>query len=98
MVKHQAATNSISELPLGAHGHEIFEIAGSYRGAGHPIADGSVVDWLLDKGRLVERDAEFFDELCWRLLGAGIPLWRANISVRTLHPQILGLGFRWWRN
>src|SRR5438552_4143429 len=34
MVKHQAATNSISELPLGAHGHEIFEIAGSYRGAG----------------------------------------------------------------
>jgi adenylate cyclase len=99
MDQDQATTQIARELsPVADNGHGMFEIVGSFSGAGHPIVDGSVVDWLLGKGRLIQRDAEFFDELCWRLLGAGVNLWRANISVRTLHPQILGLAFRWWRN
>ena len=26
-----------------------------------------------------------------------MPLWRATLHVGTLHPQILGIGVRWWR-
>jgi adenylate cyclase len=77
---------------------EIFEIVGRFSGRGEPIIDGDVARWLLEQGRLIRGDAEFFDELCWRLVGIGVPLWRASISVRTLHPQFLGLAFRWWRN
>ena len=32
------------------------------------------------------------------MVGHGVPLWRANLSVGMLHPQIMGLGFRWWRD
>ena len=78
--------------------HETIEVVAQYQSAGEPIAGGDVIDWLLTQGRLIERDAEFFDALCWRIVGNGVPLWRATISVRTLHPQILGHAFRWWRN
>jgi adenylate cyclase len=33
--------------------------------------------------------------LCHRLRDAGLPLYRANVSVRTLHPNVLGRGFNW---
>ena len=39
-----------------------------------------------------------FDELCWRLVGDGVPLWRATFHTGTLHPQISGVGARWWRD
>ena len=34
-------------------------------------------------------------ELCERLLGCGIPLWRVAVFVRTLHPHIMGRRFVW---
>src|SRR5205823_7051326 len=40
---------------------------------------------------------ELFDELCWRLLGDRVPLWRATLYMGTLHPLISGLGARWLR-
>src|SRR5437588_742885 len=36
-----------------------------------------------------------FDELCWRLVGDGVPLFRATLHMGTLHPQIGGVGVRW---
>jgi hypothetical protein len=38
-----------------------------------------------------------FDELCWRLVGDGVLLWRAGLYMGTLHPQTRGLGARWLR-
>jgi adenylate cyclase len=76
----------------------IFEIVGKYTGAGEAVVEPDLLGWLLGPGRRIVRDAEFFDALCWRLLGAGLPLWRATVSIGTLHPQILGINYRWWRN
>jgi adenylate cyclase len=67
-------------------------------GSGDPIVDGDITDWMLTSGRHLPHDGQFFDELCWRLLGAGLPISRVSLSVATLHPQILGFGFRWYRD
>lgn len=55
----------------------------------------SVVAWLVDGARSAATSREAMAELCERLVACGIPLWRANVFVRTLHPQVLGRGFRW---
>src|ERR1700749_975632 len=76
----------------------LIQIVGRFSGPGEPIVGGDFQSWLLGEGRRMPKDAEFFDVLCRRLLGAGLPIWRASLSVGTLHPQILGLNFRWWRD
>jgi adenylate cyclase len=78
-------------------GEEFFRIEGAYSGLGAAIAGGKIGHWILTDGAALETAAEFFDELCWRLLGDGVPVWRATLHVGTLHPQIRGLGVRWWR-
>jgi adenylate cyclase len=70
----------------------------SYEGRREPVTEPDIVRWLLAEARLLPRDAILFDELCWRLVGAGVPLWRSTLHVGTLHPQILGFGWRWWRD
>jgi adenylate cyclase len=76
----------------------LIQVVGHYDSAGEPILERDLVQWLLGEGRRIERDVEFFDTLCWRLLGAGLPCSRITLSVYTLHPQIVGLNFRWWRD
>src|ERR1700737_765374 len=76
----------------------LIQVVGHYDSAGEPILERDLVQWLLGEGRRIERDVEFFDTLCWRLLGAGLPCSRISLSVFTLHPQIVGLNFRWWRD
>jgi adenylate cyclase len=78
-------------------GEEFFRTEGAYTSLGAPIAGGQVGSWLLAEGPLVESEVELFDELCWRLVGDGLPLWRATLHMGTLHPQIGGVGARWLR-
>ncbi len=49
-------------------------------------------------GPQIESGFELFDELCWRLLGDEVPLWRAAFHTGILHPQIRGIGVRWLRD
>jgi adenylate cyclase len=63
-----------------------------------PIDGGDLVTWLLSSQTRALDGVVLFDELCWRLVGHGVPLWRTNLSIGMLHPQIMGLGFRWWRD
>ena len=79
-------------------GEEFFRIEGVYTGLGAPILGGEVGRWLLTEGPQFDSEIELFDELCWRLIGDGVPLWRAGLHVQTLHPQIRGVGARWWRD
>jgi adenylate cyclase len=79
-------------------GEEFFRIEGAYTGLGAPIAGGQVGRWLLADGPQIESGVELFDELCWRLLGDDVPLWRAAFHTGTLHPQISGVGTRWFRD
>jgi adenylate cyclase len=55
----------------------------------------STVDWLVDGARSTMQAHQVLAELCERLVGCGIPLWRVAVFVRTLHPHIMGRRFIW---
>jgi adenylate cyclase len=84
------------ETATKTSGEEFFRIEGVYTGLGAPISGGEVARWLLVDGPHIDSEVELFDELCWRLVGDGVPLWRASLHIGTLHPQIRGVGVRWW--
>jgi adenylate cyclase len=99
----EEAVTPAAPLPDGAGapalaGEEFFRVEGIYSGLAAPIPGGDLVRWILSEGPHIVSEVEFFDELCWRLVGDGIPLWRANLHIGTLHPQIRGFGARWWRD
>jgi len=54
--------------------------------------------WAVGEGLRGADSATLFDGLCQRLVGAGVPLWRAFAGMRTLHPQWAGYGYIWWRH
>src|SRR5262245_18273490 len=56
-----------------------------------------VAAWLAGPAHRIERTAELFDEYCWRLLAAGIPLVRVTWHVGTIHPEFTGFSVQWWR-
>jgi adenylate cyclase len=56
-----------------------------------------VVNWMLSTGRHHTHMREFGDEMCRRIVAAGIPLWRAFCSVATLHPQVVASAYTWRR-
>ena len=55
----------------------------------------SVVDWLVSGARSARESGRAVAEACERLCACGIPLWQVDVFVRTLHPDITGLRFRW---
>ncbi len=55
----------------------------------------SIVDWMIDGARTVRLPQDILGELCQRLTAAGVPLHRAAVFVRTLHPDIMGRRFLW---
>ena len=67
---------------------------GAARGAN--LIDG-VADWLMGQA-LAETDFEpLFEGCCERLLAAGVPLWRAHVTFRMLHPLYEAMGLTWLR-
>jgi adenylate cyclase len=54
-----------------------------------------IVNWLIDGARSAALPQDVLTELCRRLDACGVPLWRAVVFVRTLHPQVLGRRFVW---
>lgn len=54
-----------------------------------------IIDWLIDGARSQTEGGNVLAELCGRLLGFGIPLWRVGVFVRTLHPDVFGRAFIW---
>jgi adenylate cyclase len=78
-------------------GEEFFRTEGAYTSLGAPVPGGRVGNWILREGPHIDSDVEMFDELCWRLVGDGLPLFRATFHMGTLHPQIRGVGARWLR-
>ena len=55
-----------------------------------------LVDWLLAEGRFLTDNGELLGELCERLVAAEIPLDRAALHLRALHPRYRGVS-RIWR-
>lgn len=73
----------------------VFERPESQRPQGGTPDD--VRAWLASSARRIENTVELVDELCWRLVAAGVPLMRITVSLPTLHPQFLNNGYRWSR-
>jgi len=59
---------------MTTRGEEFFRTEGTHTRLGAPIPGGQVARWLLCEGRRIESIVEMFDELCWRLVGDGVPL------------------------
>ena len=57
-----------------------------------------IIDWLLgSEARQLPNGPTVMKELCLRLNAAGLPLARSSMHVRTLHPQLFGVGYYWRR-
>ena len=59
------------------------------------VAVEEIVSWLLDGARSEGRPDEIVQELCRRIVESGVPLARAAVFVRTLHPSVYGRAFLW---
>jgi adenylate cyclase len=57
----------------------------------------AIMHWLLDEARHFKRSRDVIEQLCERLVAAGVPLMRVMLNIRTIHPQILSTGYRWNR-
>ena len=65
-----------------------------------PISRGllsSVADWIMDAAIVDLPIQELMGGVCVRLLAAGVPVDRAHISYRTLHPAIEAVSLVWQR-
>jgi len=62
---------------------------------GDDAAVQAISDWLVGQGLLTAEFDPMFAGFCERLVAAGIPLWRAQISMPTLHPTIDSIAFIW---
>jgi adenylate cyclase len=56
----------------------------------------AIVDWLLARALGPFELAALVDELCPRLVAAGLPLVRVNVSFSILHPLIRAQSLTWW--
>ena len=61
------------------------------------IAIGEIVDWVLEQGLYGTHFEPLLVQMCEKLVAAGVPLWRVNFSMRTLHPEIGAFAYRWKR-
>ena len=62
-----------------------------------PRRPGPVLDWLVGEGRHLPDGPTLLAALARRLVAVGLPLARASFHVRTLHPQLFGVGIYWER-
>lgn len=58
------------------------------------IDHAGILSWL-DGLTVIESPHGFLQEMCDRLVIAGLPLYRVAVFVRTLHPNVLGRRYLW---
>jgi adenylate cyclase len=56
---------------------------------------GDFADWLIEMAVGDKTVAELHRELCEKLVGLGMPLWRSSLGLELLNPEIEGSQFRW---
>jgi adenylate cyclase len=60
-----------------------------------PAGIDGVVAWLVGGAHSAETADAVLAEMCERVVACGIPVWRAAVFIRTLHPQIMGRRLEW---
>ncbi len=64
----------------------------------NPTKERDLADWIIAEGLRGTAELQLLAGFCGRLVEAGIPLLRANINKRTLHPLVFLSDFEWWRD
>lgn len=64
----------------------------------NPTKERNLADWINAEGLRGAGELQLLEGFCERLVEARIPLLRANINRRTLHPLVFGTDFEWWRD
>ena len=59
-------------------------------------ASRGLTEWLIREGRFLPDNSELFERSCERVRDAGVPLDRATLHLRALHPEYRGVA-RIWR-
>jgi adenylate cyclase len=59
--------------------------------------DEPLVRWLLTEGYARANIADLLRDLCLHAQAGGMPVMRARLVIRTLHPQVVGMGYTWRR-
>ena len=56
-----------------------------------------LLTWLLRDAPAIDDPQQLTKAFAEHMIAVGIPIWRLAVIVRTLHPQIMGVAYRWWR-
>jgi class 3 adenylate cyclase/uncharacterized protein (DUF427 family) len=56
------------------------------------------VEWVLRDACGATTTSELLARLARQLAAAGVPIWRLQLLVRTLHPQLFATDYTWWRH
>jgi adenylate cyclase len=62
-----------------------------------PSATQTAAEWLIREGRDLPDSKSVLGGLCRKLTDTGFALHRLSVSTRTLHPQVLAIGYVWRR-
>ncbi len=55
-------------------------------------------DWLLNEAWNTASARELVARLSNCLFSSGVPVWRLQLLIRTLHPQLFATSYTWWRD
>ncbi|MBT6119574.1 MAG: hypothetical protein HOH66_17065, partial [Rhodospirillaceae bacterium] len=66
--------------------------------AGTPATIETVADWLTDQALAEMEVDDLVDGLCDRLHAAGVPIWRAHVTFRIIHPLYGSRSATWYRD
>ncbi len=67
------------------------------RGAAAGEYANPLMGWLLHEAPAIATPAALTQSFANLLVTAGIPLWRLNLVIRTLHPLLMAVSYRWWQ-
>jgi adenylate cyclase len=68
------------------------------RGTAAPAAINPLWSWMMTEAPAAPSERDLVERFARALLDVGIPVWRLWLSIRTLHPQLLGDGYTWEDN
>ncbi len=54
--------------------------------------------WLVNDAWKAASVRELLVQLSHELFACGVPIWRLQILIRTLHPQLFATRYTWWRD
>lgn len=59
------------------------------------VGANPLVAWLVRNGAAASSARDLVEQFAHAMLAGGIPVWRIWLSIRTLHPQLVGTGYIW---